>query len=201
VYNTKAVAFMNVMHCICWYLTQRGLIETPSNSSLISSTVPRAYSPPSRSGALTNLVRLGAEVGVLYVPGVMNPFPELLGVPPEKAGLSERAILELPLERGDVKLPAEPGPGENWPESLTRVGVTGYSGRSRRDAERDWGVEGKTGGGVCGSDAVVGSGGGVTSRVEGADPFAEELCEREAAAENKSRGDGTGGGVNAPRSC
>ena len=100
-------------------------METPSNSSLISSTVPLAYSPPSRSGALTSLVRLGADVGVLYVPGVMRPFPELLGVPPENAGLRDRAILELPLERGDVKLPADPGPGENWPESLTLVGVTG----------------------------------------------------------------------------
>lgn len=100
-------------------------METPSNSSLISSTVPLAYNPPSRSGALTNLVRLGADVGVLYVPGVMRPLPELLGVPPENAGLRDRAILELPLERGDVKLPADPGPGENWPESLTLVGVTG----------------------------------------------------------------------------
>jgi len=119
-----------------FYYAQRGLIETPSSSSLISSTVPFAYKPPSRSGAFTSLVRLAAEVGVLYVPGVIKPFPEFPGVPFENAGLSERAMLPLFLDRGEVKLPAEPGPGEKLPDSLTRVGVTGYSVRSSRDDER-----------------------------------------------------------------
>jgi hypothetical protein len=58
-------------------------------------------------------------------------------------------------------LPADPAPGENCPESLTRVGVTGYSGLSNREAVRDWGVDGWIGGGVEGPDAYVGKGGGV----------------------------------------
>jgi hypothetical protein len=85
----------------------------------------------------------------------MRPFPF-----PEKAGLSDRATFELPLERGEVKFP-DPGPGENCPDNLTRVGVTGYSVLSSREAERDCGVDGSTGGGVRGAFSVVGSGGGV----------------------------------------
>lgn len=58
---------------------------------------------------MTNLVRLAAEpVGVPYVPGEMYPFPPILpGVPLEKAGLSDRDILELPLDRGEA-YPPEP---------------------------------------------------------------------------------------------
>ena len=166
----------------------------------MSSTVPLAYRPPSRSGALTNLVLLAAEVGVLYVPGVIKPVLLLPGVLPENAGLSERAIPELPLDRGEVKLPAEPGPGEKLPDNLTRVGVTGYSVLSRREDERFCGVDGSAGGGVCGPVPVVGKGGGVSILEEGAEASAEDVCDRDPA-ENRSRGDGAMGGVGGPGSC
>lgn len=143
---------------------------------------------------MTSLVRLAAEVGVLYVPGVIRPLELLPGVPFEKAGLSDRAILgALFLERGEVKLPADPGPGEKLPDNLTRVGVTGYSVLSRREDERFCGVEGNTGGGVRGAESTVVSGGGVSILDEGFDPSADAGCDP-APAEKRSRGKGAIGG-------
>jgi hypothetical protein len=124
----------------------------------------------------------------------MRPLTLLPGVPFENAGLSDLAILPLFLERGEVKLPADPGPGEKLPDRRTRVGVTGYSVRSRRDDERFCGVDGRTGGGVCGAASVEGSGGGVSILEEGLEPSADDCCERDPV-ENRSRAKGAMGGT------